>query len=115
MQKVAWDATRCTSLISRQEWGVEAGGRRPIASRAWRIRRDERARTDICIRDSGARGKPGIDVHVSRTLGEADITTVDRIPCTTVARTLVDLGDVVPRRGSSAPSTRPTSSGEERS
>jgi hypothetical protein len=37
-------------------------------------------------------------VHTSVTLTADDVTTVDGIPCTTVARTLVDLGDVVPRR-----------------
>ena len=42
--------------------------------------------------------RPRIEVHASTTLDPADVTTVDGIPCTTVARTLVDLGDVVPRR-----------------
>jgi very-short-patch-repair endonuclease len=37
-------------------------------------------------------------VHRSVTLTAADVTTVDGIPCTTMARTLVDLGDVVDRR-----------------
>jgi very-short-patch-repair endonuclease len=52
----------------------------------------------VCIRESGAHARRGIDVHVSRTLARGDITTVDGIPCTTVARTLVDLGDVTGRR-----------------
>jgi putative AbiEi antitoxin of type IV toxin-antitoxin system/uncharacterized protein DUF559 len=69
------------------------------AAALWGLRRDERSRTDVCVRDSGARSRPGIDVHVSSTLTDDDITTVDGIPCTTVARTLVDLGDVVPERG----------------
>ena len=43
------------------------------------------------------RPRPGIEVHKSSTLTPADVTTVDGIPCTTVARTLVDLGDVVSR------------------
>jgi hypothetical protein len=37
-------------------------------------------------------------VHRSVTLTDDDVTTVDGISCTTVARTLVDLGDVVNRR-----------------
>lgn len=35
----------------------------------------------------------GVTVHRSRTLAATDITHVDGIPCTTVARTLLDLGD----------------------
>ena len=62
------------------------------------IRRDSRAKTDVTVPSSSARSRPTIDVHTSLTLNAADITTVDAIPCTTVARTLVDLGDVVSRR-----------------
>jgi hypothetical protein len=62
------------------------------------IRPDNRATTDITLRSSAARPRPGIEVHRSSTLTAADTTTVDAIPCTTVARTLVDLGDVVDRR-----------------
>jgi predicted transcriptional regulator of viral defense system len=62
------------------------------------IRRDNRASTDVALPATSARPRPGIDVHRSSTLEPADITTVDGIPCTTVARTLVDLGDVVDRR-----------------
>jgi hypothetical protein len=36
---------------------------------------------------------------VSTTLEPPDITKVDGIPCTSVARTLLDLADVIPRRG----------------
>jgi REase_MTES_1575 len=39
-----------------------------------------------------------IRVHRSATLRDQDVTTVDRIPCTTVARTLLDLAEVVDRR-----------------
>ena len=62
------------------------------------IRRDSRVKTDVTVPSSSARSRPTIDVHTSLTLNAADITTVDAIRCTTVARTLVDLGDVVSRR-----------------
>jgi Protein of unknown function (DUF559) len=39
-----------------------------------------------------------VAVHRSRTLTAADVTVVNGIPCTTVARTLLDLADVVNRR-----------------
>jgi hypothetical protein len=62
------------------------------------IRQDNRAKIDVSVPRRSARSRPTIEVHTSVTLEAADITTVERIPCTTVARTLVDLGDVVPRR-----------------
>jgi predicted transcriptional regulator of viral defense system len=61
------------------------------------IRRDNRAKTDITLASNSARPRPAIEVHRSSTLKPADITTVAGIPCTTTARTLVDLGDVVGR------------------
>jgi very-short-patch-repair endonuclease len=45
---------------------------------------------------AGARSSPGITVHRSRTLTDRHITTVDGLPVTTVARTVVDLLDVLP-------------------
>jgi hypothetical protein len=62
------------------------------------IRADNRAKTDVTLPGPSARSRRTIDVHTSLTLEAADITTLDGIPCTTVARTLVDLGDVVSRR-----------------
>jgi predicted transcriptional regulator of viral defense system len=62
------------------------------------IRRDNRARADVTLPGGSARSRPRIEVHRTSTLEAADITVVDGIPCTTVARTLVDLGDVVSRQ-----------------
>jgi predicted transcriptional regulator of viral defense system len=61
------------------------------------IRQDNRAKSDVTVPRGSARSRPTIDVHASLTLDPADITSVDGIACTTVARTLVDLGDVVGR------------------
>ena len=47
---------------------------------------------------SGRRGQAGIDLHCVRRLDERDVTVLDGIPITTVARTLVDLCAVVPPR-----------------
>jgi predicted transcriptional regulator of viral defense system len=68
------------------------------AAGLWGIRRDTRAKTDISLPSRSARPRPGIDVHASTTLTAADITAVHGIPCTSVARTLLDLADVVDRR-----------------
>jgi very-short-patch-repair endonuclease len=43
----------------------------------------------------GCGGKAGITVHRSRVLSEADRMVVDGIPTTTVARTVVDMADVL--------------------
>jgi hypothetical protein len=63
------------------------------------IRPDNRPKTDVTVPSRSARSRPGIDVHVSTTLTEADVTTIDGIPCTTLARTLLDLAEVVDRQG----------------
>jgi len=39
---------------------------------------------------------PGVTMHRSTPFAEEDIVTVDGIPCTNIARTLCDLGAVVP-------------------
>lgn len=45
-----------------------------------------------------ARPRDGVDRHLRLALGRNDVPEVDNIPVTTVARTLVDLGDVANRR-----------------
>jgi hypothetical protein len=46
----------------------------------------------------GGRRHEGIAVHVTRSLPESEITTVESIPCTTWARTLVDLAATMNER-----------------
>jgi hypothetical protein len=53
---------------------------------------------DVTTRNGAGRGLPGIQAHRSRTLLRRDVTVVDSIPCTTVARTLLDFAEVMPRR-----------------
>jgi predicted transcriptional regulator of viral defense system len=62
------------------------------------LRPCSRRRIDVTVRGRARRRRAGIDVHTSRHLDPADVTTVDGIPCTTVARTLVDLAEVLSRR-----------------
>jgi Transcriptional regulator, AbiEi antitoxin/Protein of unknown function (DUF559) len=63
------------------------------------IRPTSRRNIDVTVPSPSARPRPGIDVHRSATLTPADVTVVDGIPCTSVARTLLDLGEVVDERG----------------
>jgi predicted transcriptional regulator of viral defense system len=61
------------------------------------LRRTSSAEIDVTV--SGAsRSRPGIRVHRSRMLLSRDIKVVERIPCTSVARTLLDLAALTDRR-----------------
>lgn len=61
------------------------------------LRPSGRSRIDVTTTRRLRDRRPGIELHHSTTLEAKDITTVDGIPVTTVARTLVDLADVIPR------------------
>ena len=49
---------------------------------------------DVTVARRGARPQPGIALHRTRSLHRDDIAQRDRIPCTSPARTLVDLAAV---------------------
>lgn len=57
-----------------------------------------RAVIDVTVPTRAGRRRNGIQVHRSATLRTEDVTKVNRIPCTTPARTIVDLADVLPAR-----------------
>jgi very-short-patch-repair endonuclease len=59
------------------------------------IRATSRAKIDVTVPGRSRPKVEGVDVHRSITLTPADVTTVDGIPCTTVARTVHDLAAVV--------------------
>jgi very-short-patch-repair endonuclease len=78
--------------------GPEAVLSHRSAAALWGLLRDQRRRADVCVPGPSTSTRPGVQQHCSLTLAESDLTTEHGIPCTTVARTLVDLGDVVNRR-----------------
>ncbi len=55
-------------------------------------------RIDVTVPTRATRRHPGIDIHRSTTLTPADTAIVKNIPCTSVARTLLDLAEVTARR-----------------
>lgn len=63
------------------------------------LRHTARVKIDVTVTTTGTRTHAGVDVHRSRTLTPADVTSVAGIPVTTVARTLLDLAEVIPPRG----------------
>jgi putative AbiEi antitoxin of type IV toxin-antitoxin system/uncharacterized protein DUF559 len=64
------------------------------AADLWGIRRTRSARIEVTA-PRGRKGPAGITVHRSRVIHPEDRTAVDAITVTSVARTLVDLADVV--------------------
>ena len=70
------------------------------ASAAWLhgLRSSAAALIDVTVPTRVTRTHEGVRVHRSTTLTEADVTEVNGIPCTTVARTLFDLAEAVGRR-----------------
>jgi hypothetical protein len=53
---------------------------------------------EVTVPGRSTRAHPGVAVHRSTTLTDADLTVVNNIPVTTIARTLFDLAEVVHRR-----------------
>jgi len=62
------------------------------------LRASSRAAVDVTTPRRAGRKRTGIDVHSGATLLPRDVETVDGISCTTVARTLLDLAEVLERR-----------------
>jgi very-short-patch-repair endonuclease len=50
---------------------------------------------DVTIARGGGRRRRGIAIHTTRSLEAVDLGSADGIPCTSVARTLVDLAEVL--------------------
>jgi len=65
------------------------------AAAAWGIRGTARAAVDVVALGRCRRQREGITVHVTRTLHPEDRAVVDRVPTTSLARTLLDLAEVV--------------------
>jgi hypothetical protein len=69
------------------------------AAAHWDLRPSASARVDVSVPGTGGRKRRrGIALHRSATLEPEHVTCHEGIPVTTVARTLVDYAEVVPRR-----------------
>ena len=53
---------------------------------------------EVTVPRRSARRHEGIKVHRSTTLTDKDVTAVNNIPCTSIARTLLDLAEVITHR-----------------
>lgn len=65
------------------------------AAALWGIRRDSRNRIDVTAPGRRGRCPAGIDAHRDGSLCPGDRTEVRGVPCTSLARTLLDLAGVV--------------------
>lgn len=65
------------------------------AAALWQFRTTSRAQVDVTVPGRTRRGRPGVALHLVRNLHPDDGTARDRIPVTTVARTLLDLGEAL--------------------
>jgi hypothetical protein len=68
------------------------------AAALYGIRDSARAKIDVSIPSRSVLRRPGLDVHRAPNLQPPDVTTVDGVPCTSAARTLLDLAAVIPQR-----------------
>jgi very-short-patch-repair endonuclease len=59
------------------------------------LRQDNSAKYDVTVPGTSRRRRPNIRIHRARRLHPDDVTTVDGIPVTSVARTLLDLAAVL--------------------
>ena len=91
-----------TLLTPRGRWraavlacGSEAVLSHQSAAMFWGIHTTARRNIDVTTPKRSRVGHEGIDLHRVRSLNPTDVTVHDHIRVTTVARTLVDLADVV--------------------
>jgi len=68
------------------------------ATALYELRLAMRRWIDVTAPGSTGRRRPGIRVHSGVTLTAADVTVIDNIPCTTLARTLLDICEDATRR-----------------
>jgi hypothetical protein len=64
----------------------------------WDLRPTGRSRIDVTTANRGIKPRRSIDLHRVRSLDPQDVTVHAGIPCTTVARTLVDLAAILDDR-----------------
>jgi hypothetical protein len=69
------------------------------AAALWGFRPTSRGVIDVTKRGRAGRRRSGIHLHRARGLQPEDVTVVQAVPCTSVGRTLLDLAEVVGRRG----------------
>jgi hypothetical protein len=78
--------------------GPEALASHRTAAWLHALLRDSRADTDVTLPGAAPARQGGVRPHRARNLDPEDVAAIDGIPCTSVARTLLDLAATEPRR-----------------
>jgi hypothetical protein len=65
------------------------------AAALWDLRSDDRATSDVTSSGRAGRQREAIVAHQGQGLLPRDITVLDGIPCTSLARTLLDLAETI--------------------
>ena len=86
------------TLAAVLAYGPRAAASHRTAAGLGGLRADNSPRTEISLPCQSARSRRGITAHAAPSLRSCDVTNCHGIPCTSVARTLLDLADVVSRR-----------------
>ena len=76
--------------------GADAVASHRSAGRLWRLREVPRWRPEVTVPGSRRPRVDGVVVHRTDTLDTEDVAAVEGIPVTSVARTLLDLGALLP-------------------
>jgi Protein of unknown function (DUF559)/Transcriptional regulator, AbiEi antitoxin len=91
-----------TALVREGRWmaavlacGPGAALSHRTAACAWELRPSDTQRIDVITASRGRKGHRGIDLHRTRNLPPDDVDLLSGIRVTSVARTLVDLADVL--------------------
>ncbi len=77
--------------------GSDAVVSRRAAARLWGIRPDSRRDVDVTVPGGVLKRRKGIQPHCVHRLDPGDVATIDGIPVTTLARTLLDVAEVAPK------------------
>jgi predicted transcriptional regulator of viral defense system len=78
--------------------GPHAAASHRAAAALWDLGIRGSARIDVTSPGSTGRGRAGIRAHSAATLSARDVTAVNGIPCTSLARTLLDIAEAATAR-----------------
>jgi hypothetical protein len=89
-------SARVATMAAVLSYGSQALASHLSAAWIWDLLRDNRPVTDVSVRGRWGKPRKGIILHRPRSLHPDDIAIRDGIPCTSVARTLLDIAATRP-------------------
>jgi hypothetical protein len=86
----SWQQRVMAAVLAANGWASHR-----TAGALWQLDGVRQGAIEVTITGTGGRGLRGVIVHHTRSVGVGDRAEVEEIPCTSVARTLVDLAGVL--------------------